>query len=210
MNNYTNEIWKDVKDYENYEVSNLGNVRNKTTEQVLIPYENYKGYLRVVLGGKNKSVHRLVAEAFIENPNNLDTVDHINGKITDNRADNLQWLSRGDNSRKSSLGKKRNCTFSKVACLETGKVYKSGAEAARQLGVYCQSVLGCCKGKQHSAINKISGEHFHFMYVNDYYDYLTAQLLEEIALEEKESVPEVTICGVPIDDYLANEVSVNA
>lgn len=208
----TNEIWRTIEKHPKYEVSNMGNVRNKKDQYILTPCKNYRGYYRVMLNGVWKTIHRLVAETFIPNPDNLDTIDHINGDIYNNTIENLQWMCRGDNVRKSSLGSKRTVRNEKVACLETGKVYNSGAEAARQLGVYSQSVLGCCKGKQNSAINKISGQRFHFMYVTDYYEYLAAQLLEETFLNdevETDGSEMVSVCGVPLNEYL-DEVSVNA
>ena len=101
------EIWKPIKDYEGlYEISNLGRVkslpRNGTikTEKILTP--NMSGrYARIGLRDKIKikySVHRLVAEAFIPNPNNLPQVDHINGDRYDNRVENLRWVTPSENS----------------------------------------------------------------------------------------------------------------
>lgn len=100
------EIWKLIKDYEGlYEISNLGRVkslpRNGTikTEKILTP--NMSGrYARIGLRDKIKikySVHRLVAEAFIPNPNNLPQVDHINGDRYDNRVENLRWVTAKEN-----------------------------------------------------------------------------------------------------------------
>ena len=100
------EIWKPIKDYEGlYEISNLGRVkslpRNGTikTEKILTP--NMSGrYARIGLRDKIKikySVHRLVAEAFIPNPNNLPQVDHINGDRYDNRVENLRWVTAKEN-----------------------------------------------------------------------------------------------------------------
>ena len=68
------EIWKDVKDYEGlYQVSNLGRVKSIRKNKILSPKHNWDGYLRIQLWRNNKnryvSIHRLVAEAFIQNPN---------------------------------------------------------------------------------------------------------------------------------------------
>ena len=107
------EIWKDIKGYEGrYQISNFGRVKSLiySKEKIMNIYnfrrdgEKGKGYWRVRLI-KNSSykyffVHRLVAEAFIPNPNNYATVNHINGIKTDNRIDNLEWCSLKENIQK--------------------------------------------------------------------------------------------------------------
>lgn len=101
-----NEIWKSIDGYENYEISNLGNVRslnwNRTGRSQIIKPGMTKGYLRVCLSKSGKvkmfGVHRLVAEAFLPNPGNLPEVNHRNEIKTDNRADNLEWCSAQYNS----------------------------------------------------------------------------------------------------------------
>ena len=204
MNANLNEQWVRIKGHEYYEVSNLGHIRNRLSGQNLNGYPNYKGYLRVMLDGKQKTIHRLVAEAFIPNPNNLDTIDHIDGNKLNNAADNLQWMSRGDNSAKAVKGTSRTIRREKVACLETHKIYDSAAAAARELKVYADSVRGCCKGKQYTAIND-KGEKLHFMYKSDYYDMLAANLLEK-AFQEIEPEIEVSVNGIPLDDFLTTPV----
>ena len=90
------EIWLPIKDYENYEISNLGRVRKK--DKILKQYKNDKGYLYVSLSKNNKRklfrVHRLVAITFIENPNNLPEVNHKDEDKTNNKVENLEWCTR--------------------------------------------------------------------------------------------------------------------
>ena len=104
------EIWKDIKGFEgSYQVSDLGNVRSlpRLVEykshcqihkgRILKPQLNSKGYLRVRIGGKSWFVHRLVAEAFIENPDNKAQVNHKDGCKQNNAANNLEWNSNLEN-----------------------------------------------------------------------------------------------------------------
>lgn len=95
------EIWKEIKDFPMYEVSNQGNVRNKETLKLRKPQIN-QGYVWMLLSEgsgkpKGRAVHRLVAQAFIENPENKAEVNHKNLDKTDNRAENLEWCTRQEN-----------------------------------------------------------------------------------------------------------------
>lgn len=157
------EQWKFVYGYPHLIVSNTGKVRSLLLDREIKAFVSNRGYLRVPLckDGKTKfaHVHRLVAEAFIPNPNGYDTVDHIDGNKLNNNADNLQWLSRGDNSRKA--GDKWNQGAIPVICVETGKVYHSIREAARELRITPSIISAITKG-EYPSYHKL-----HFKYYNE-------------------------------------------
>ena len=102
------EVFKDIVGFEGkYQISNLGNVKslnykNTHQEKLLKPVPHSKGYLKIQLmkDGKRKSffIHRLVAEAFLSNPDNKPEVNHINSNRQDNRLENLEWVSTSENA----------------------------------------------------------------------------------------------------------------
>ena len=98
------EIWKDIEETKGaYQVSNLGNVKNSKFDRILKPGKRVDGYLAVKLFiSKNnilsRQIHRLVAQAFLPNPDNLLCVMHLNDTRSDNKASNLKWGSHKDNT----------------------------------------------------------------------------------------------------------------
>jgi hypothetical protein len=107
--NIDKEEWRDIKGYEGkYQVSNLGNVKSLQykrlgKERILIPYISNRGYYTVALSMNSKkavrTIHRLVAETFVENIEDLPMVNHIDGNKKNNRADNLEWCTQKHNIR---------------------------------------------------------------------------------------------------------------
>lgn len=91
--------WRKIEDRPNYSVSDSGEVRNDKTGRILKLSKHRCGYLHVMLGRKTVPlyVHRLVATAFVPNPDGKPQVDHINGDKRDNRASNLRWVSPSEN-----------------------------------------------------------------------------------------------------------------
>ncbi len=102
--NLPNEEWRNVVGYEGlYQVSNLGRIKSlqRKKPRIVKPDIIHTGYLRVMLykDGKTKKhyTHVLVAKSFIPNPENKSDVNHINGIKTDNRVENLEWVTRSEN-----------------------------------------------------------------------------------------------------------------
>lgn len=163
------EIWKDIKGYEGlYKVSNYGRVKslnyNKTKkEKELKLYKNKKGYFSVnlYLNKKihSKLVHRLVAETFIPNPKNKPQVNHIDGDKTNDKVDNLEWVTNKENvihSWKTGLSKKKygkqtNCKKVNQYTL-TGdfiKTWDSIKDASKDLKIDSSHISKCCKQRKY-------------------------------------------------------------
>lgn len=144
-----------IKDFPNYRVDRNGNVFN-SKGQCLKHETTNKGYHRVSLCNetekhKRKSVHRLVAEAFIPNPNNLSQVNHKNENKTDNSVSNLEWCSPSDNLRYSGVIEKASVAkFTRIRCMDTGEIYNSVKEAADSLGLHHSNIVACCNGRRHT------------------------------------------------------------
>jgi len=98
--------WKSIENYPNYEISNCGLVMN-IRGNILKPHLDHRGYERLALckNGKLKNfrIHRLVADAFISNPENKPEVDHIDRYKTNNHASNLRWVTRSENNQNTGV-----------------------------------------------------------------------------------------------------------
>ena len=150
---------KDIKNYEGlYAITSCGKVWSYKTKKFLKPYGNKNGYLRVDLRKdkerKHFLIHRLVAEAYIPNPNNYETVDHIDFDKTNNCVNNLQWMSRGENCRK-----RRYCGTKPVRCIELNTIYPSVSEAARSLNLNISCISKVCRGERKTT----GGYHWEFV-----------------------------------------------
>jgi hypothetical protein len=101
------EEFKIIKDFENYEISNLGNIRNIKTNKILKNSINSNGYKITSMFKNNKFkkhyIHRLIALTFIPNPDKKKCVDHINNNRLDNDINNLRWVTLSENSHNAKL-----------------------------------------------------------------------------------------------------------
>jgi hypothetical protein len=101
------EIWRDIDNYDNYQVSNFGNVRNSKKNNLMTGSSNNEGYYVVSLSkdgiAKKHRIHRLVASAFLDNPDDKELVDHIDGNKANNHFGNLRWASSTENNRNRNI-----------------------------------------------------------------------------------------------------------
>lgn len=162
------EIWKNIDGYNGlYQISNLGRVKslgngnsNNSKERILKPGITRGDYLQVNLSkdGKRKHyyIHRLVASAFIDNPDNLLEVNHINEDKADNRVNNLEWCDRAYNCNYGSRIE-RIATIRKKPIYSVNKTtneityYQSATDAERLTNINNAHIWSCCNGKRKSA-----------------------------------------------------------
>lgn len=115
--NLISEEFKDFNFW--YSVSNFGRVYSKFSKRFLKPCKDKNGYLLVSFWSNNKGksyhVHRLIAELFIPNPNNYDTVDHIDRNILNNSISNLRWVNKSSNGINGKISKNNTSGYNGVS-----------------------------------------------------------------------------------------------
>lgn len=155
---HEDEIWKEIQGFEGlYAVSNKGRVMNIMSGKVLKNRINTVGYSTVALckgDGKTKQiyVHRLVAKAFIENPDNLPQVNHIDENKRNNNVSNLAWVTASQNQRHSAH--QHSCKINQLNLDgELVKQWESSMQIQRELGYSTGYIIDCCKGKYKQAYN---------------------------------------------------------
>lgn len=157
------EVWKNIEGYEGYQVSNLGRVKSlKWGKERIMKLKKHKyGYLVAGLFKKGKQnfylVHRLVAQAFIPNPNGFSIINHKDENTSNNNVDNLEWCNQKYNTNYGTAQQRRtdkmiNGKLSKTVYQysldgEFIKEWPSTQEVQRQLGYYNTYIGKCCLGK---------------------------------------------------------------
>lgn len=168
------EIWRDIEGYEGcYQVSNFGRVKSLKfcKEKILKAQLVSGGYLAVNLckecKRKTHTIHRLVAFAFLPNPDNFPFVNHKDENPSNNIVSNIEWCSAeyntnyGTRNRRIAESNTNHPKFSKqVLCVETGKVYPSTKQVERELGFANTNISAACNGKYKSAYG------FHWRYID--------------------------------------------
>lgn len=157
------ELWRDWPQDPRIKVSNKGHVigcKRGVRYPLKVSHDN-SGYQMVGAGDghrRSQYVHRMVAETWIDNPNHLKEVNHINGDKDDNRVENLEWTTRGQNvyhAYRTGLNKRTT----PIRIVETDEVYESQCECARRIGGSQGAIWDCLAGK------RLTHRGYHFEYV---------------------------------------------
>lgn len=157
------EIWRDIDGYKGlYQISNKGRVKSLKwgKERILRPWINSSGYYCIILCNngviKRFQLHRLVAQAFIPNLNNLSEVNHKDENKLNNCVENLEWIRHMDNCNYGSRNERIGASQSKpiLQYSKSGdfiREWKSASEVERVLRINNGTINSCCRGRYKSA-----------------------------------------------------------
>jgi len=174
---------KELQRNTNYMVDKQGNVYSKKRNKILSPKENHDGYLRIQLWKANKceyvSIHRLIAETFIENVDNKPFVNHIDGNKQNNNVENLEWCTQKENIKHAfdtglSTRCPKNWKINSISVEQYSKTdiyiktFPSTMEVERQLGIPHSQISNVCKNKK----NYVTAGGFKWKYSETSNDYL--------------------------------------
>lgn len=147
---------------DDYVINRDGTIYSKKRGIVMKPQPNAKGYLRVVIGKKKYFVHRLVAEKFVPNPEQKAQVNHKNGDKTDNRAENLEWVTNAENrSHAVENGLQiqgEKCPWAKLTEQDVIEIRNSSElvkELAKRFNVSTTTISGIRNGRTWKSVEKI-------------------------------------------------------
>ena len=161
MESPLSQEFKIIKDFENYQISNDGYVYSLYYNKMLKPEIN-KGYCRVTLKKDKKGphffIHRLVANAFIPNPDNKPCVNHIDENGLNNHVSNLEWVTSAENTRYSCKGSKKFADMiskrTSIPVIQYDKnmnkiaEYASSRNAEKETNILNAGISKCCRGVQ--------------------------------------------------------------
>ena len=147
---------KEILGYENYTVDENGRIFNKKKNRYIRTFYNKYGYPAIYLSSNGKRkyflIHRLVAMAFIPNPNNYEEINHKDENPNNPNVNNLEWCTRKYNN---NYGKRTDKCIEKIGkkviCVDNGDVFRSIREAERHTGIKAAAICMVCNEKRKTA-----------------------------------------------------------